>query len=237
MKHAALLLASTLPLFLGAGESTAQPVESRRISVLGRATIEAVPDYAIVTVGVSTRAATPTAALDENSAAIRRTIAFSTRFGVEARDIQTTSVEVRDVTESDLPLRRQPTAAERYQAGNSVTVRIRSVARLGEYLRAVLEAGSNRINGVSFGLSNIEQVTDDARAAAVEDAARKARRLVEAAGVKLGPVQQINHPPRAEYRSSDGQADLPRRRTMVDVPIEVGTLEVDAEVDVTWLVE
>lgn len=237
MKRAALIVPLALLPTLGAHESLAQSFEARRINVLGRATIEAAPDYVTVTVGVSTRAATPIAALDRNSAVARDVIAFSTRFGVEPRDVQTTSVQVRDASESTSSQQRRPADAERFEASNTVSVRIRNLSRFGEYMRAAVEIGSNRIGDVSFGLSNADQVADGARAAAVEDAARKARRLAEAAGVKLGPVQRIDYPPRTSYNQMAAEAGFRQRKSMGDVPIEVGTLEISAEVDVTWSLE
>lgn len=237
MRLAALLLSLALWPSLALSQSASPSMDVRRITVLGRAEVEAVPDYAAVTVGVSTRGRTPVAALDANSAVVRRLLAFSTRFGVEARDVRTTSVQVRDVRQSGVSQERQAPEAERYEASNSVRVAIRNIARLGEYVKDVVETGANRIDSVTFGLSNVEQVTDDARAIAVEDATRKARRIAEAAGVKLGSVQEINHPPTRNV-SMYGQADLPRRRGLtMDVPIEAGTLDISAEVDVTWRLE
>jgi uncharacterized protein YggE len=238
VKRIALLLALAFGPSLSLDQSAAQTSDARRINVLGRATTEAAPDYATVTVGVSTRAASPTAALDRNSAVAREVIAFSTRFGIEPRDIQTTSVQVRDVGEVTSPQQRRPVDAERFEASNTVSVRIRNLSRFGEYMRAAVEAGSNRISNVTFGLSNADQVANDVRAAAVEDAWRKAKRLAEAAGVKLGQVQRIDYPPRASYNGVAGEADLPTRRLSVgNVPTKVGVLEITAEVDVTWSLE
>ena len=45
-------------------------------------------------IGMSNRAPTPTAALDQNSAVARKLIEFARQFGVEARDIQTGAVDL-----------------------------------------------------------------------------------------------------------------------------------------------
>jgi uncharacterized protein len=57
--------------------ASAQGARDGRMRVLGRASIEAVPDTVTVQVGISNRAATPTAALDQNSAVARKIIDFS----------------------------------------------------------------------------------------------------------------------------------------------------------------
>ena len=72
----------------------AQGIREGKMRILGRATVEAVPDYVTVLVGISNRAASPTVALDQNSAVARKIINFSKSFGVGERDIQTQSVNL-----------------------------------------------------------------------------------------------------------------------------------------------
>jgi uncharacterized protein YggE len=70
-----------------AAPASAQGVREGKMRILGRATIEAAPDYVTVQVGISNRASSPTAALDQNSAVARKIIDFSKGFGVAERDI------------------------------------------------------------------------------------------------------------------------------------------------------
>ena len=62
--------------------------------MIGHATIEAVPDHVTVRVGVSSRAPTPTAALDQNSGAARRVIDFAKSFGIDEREVATDAVNL-----------------------------------------------------------------------------------------------------------------------------------------------
>ena len=235
MRTPAVLLACSLAV----APAAAQTVQPERITVLGRATVERAPDYAAVQVGVTNRAATPAAALDENSAIAARIVAFAKQFGVEARDLRTASVNLSPVTK---PV-REPNGGYRqepdgYQASNTVQVRLRDIARLGAFTRDVLNQGANQIAGVSFGLSDPDKAADDALALAVEDATRKAGRLAEAAKVKLGRLQQIVYPPRASSVGRFEAAAAPSARAMrTDVPVEAGALELSAEVEMTWALE
>jgi uncharacterized protein YggE len=210
-----------------------------RLTVLGRGVVERTPDHAVIQVGVSTRAPTPTEALDANSASAARVIAFAKRFGVQATDIRTRSVDItanfRMVSEPGGRSRQEP---DGYSASNRVAIVIRDLARLGLFLRDVLNEGANGISGVVFGLNDPAEAGDAARLAAVEDATRKASLLAGATKTKLGRVLQIDHPPRAEHRPSDGAADLPSRRgRLMAVPIETGVIEVSAEVEISWATE
>ncbi len=231
-----LVLAFVCGLAVG-GPAAAQTIEAGRLKVLGRASVERAPDYAAVQVGVLKKAATPTAALDENSAVAARIIAFAKQFGVEARDLRTASVTLSPVTRTV----REPGGGARqepdgYQADNTVQVKLRDIARLGAFMRDVLNQGANQIAGVRFGLSDPDKALDDALAAAVEDATRKAGRLAEAAKVKLGRLQQMTYPPGGDARPFAAAAPAPHALRQ-EVPIEAGALELSAEVEMTWALE
>jgi uncharacterized protein YggE len=205
-----------------------------KLRVLGRATIEAVPDQVSVRVGISNKAPTPTAALDQNSAIARKIIEFAKRFGIDEKNIQTEAVNLAPAFKSV----RDPNGTTRqetdgYNASNMVQVKLADMSKLGAFMRDVLDQGATNINGVQFGLSQPEKAADEARAKAVEDAVRQARLLADTAKVKLGSIEEIVHPPRTESRPAFA-APMARAAAKTSVPIEVGLLQVPAEVEITW---
>ncbi len=211
-----------------------------RMRIVGHAAVEVVPDHVVVRVGVSNRASTASAALDQNSAVARKLIDFSKTFGVEARDVQTDAIVLSPATKSIRDpggnFRQEP---DGYSASNTVQVKLSDLSRLGMFMRQVVDQGATNINGVQFGLSDPEKATDEARAKAVEDAARQAQRLAEAAKVKLGRILEIVHPLRAEIaRVAPGVADMGFRSVRPRaVPVEAGTLQITAEVEIIWVIE
>jgi uncharacterized protein YggE len=228
----------------GVSGAAAQDVQASagRLRAIGRSSVEVSPDLALVQVGVSTKAATPSDTLDQNSAAARRVVDYARGFGIAANDIRTASVNLGPVTKNVRnpggDVQQQP---DGYRANNSVQVRLRDLAKLGEFTRRVLDHGANQINSVSFGLSDPDKPAEEARQAAVADAVRKARGLADAAGVRLGRIDQISFPPRMEggTHGGDGRADMPMRsmaQSAMSVPVEGGVIEVAAEVDVTWII-
>ena len=137
---------------------------------------------------------------------------------------------------------REPDGAYRqepdgYQANNTVQVRLRDISRLGAFMRDVLNQGANHIAGVHFGLADPDKAVDDALAAAVEDAMRKANRLAEAAKAKLGRLRQVTYPPRTAVRPFEAAAAAGGRALRMDVPIEAGALETSVEVEMIWALE
>jgi uncharacterized protein len=231
-----------LALVLAACFTLAAPAAAQnegRIRIIGRALVEVAPDFVIVRVGVSNRAAAPTAALDQNSAVARRLIDFAKQFGVEARDIQTDAINLqpsfKTVREPNGTTRQEP---DGYSATNTVSVKLGDLPRLGVFMRQVLEQGATNIGGVQFGIANPDKATEEARLKAVEDAVRQANQLAQAAKVKLGRILEIVHPPRGQFQVAGGVADLPARRLRAtSVPIEAGSLQIGAEVEVIWALE
>ena len=210
-----------------------------RIRIIGRAVLEVVPDEVTVRIGVSNKAPTPTAALDQNSGIARKLIDFTKKFGVDARDIQTGRVSLqpnyKNVRDQSGMTRQEP---DGYNASNMVRIKLGDLSRLGAFMRQILDQGATNIAGVHFGVTNLEKLSDAAQTKAVEDAVRQAQGLAQAAKVKLGPIQDIAYPPRNRFSAMDGAADMPlRAAAKIDVPIEVGTIRTSAEVEITWAIE
>jgi uncharacterized protein len=225
------LVVASMPLAAAQGEG--------RIRVIGRAVVEVAPDFVTVRVGVSNRAPSPTAALDQNSAAARKVVDFAKASGIQERDIQTDAVNLsplfKTVRDSSGTTRQEP---DGYTASNIVRVKLSDLSRLGAFMRQALDQGANNIDGVQFGLSNYERAKDDARTRAVEDAMRQGQRLAEAAKVKLGRIQEILSPPRSQVVSDriPGMA-MRAAAPAAPVPVEAGSLQVNAEVEIIWAIE
>jgi uncharacterized protein len=217
--------------------AVAQSADGGKLRVRGRAIVETVPDHVSVRVGITNRAPTPTAALDQNSAIAQKIIAFAEKFGIDEKDIRTDAINLapafKTVRDADGTTRQEP---DGYNASNMVRVRLADLPRLGTFMRDVLDQGATNINGVQFGLSNPEHATDEARVKAVEDAQRQAGLLADAAHVKLGSIEEIVHPPRTEFHPAFA-APMTRAAAKTSVPVEVGVLEITSEVDITWRIE
>ncbi len=91
---------------------------------------------------------------------------------------------------------------------NSLTLRIRDLAKLGEVIDRSVKLGINQGGEINFTNNDPEAAVTEARKAAMQEAMAKAKTLTEAAGVSLGRVIEISEnfcPPHAA-------ADVPRCR-------------------------
>ncbi|KAB1075493.1 SIMPL domain-containing protein [Methylobacterium planeticum] len=224
--------------------STSVPASARGASdglihVVGRARSETPPDFASVEIGVESKGPTPASALDATSEAARRMIALAAEFGVKDTDIGTTAVALQSVTRTV----RQPdgTMTEKpdgYRATNQVRLRLAEMGRLGDLMRRALDAGANRIDGITFGLNDPEAAASAVRVAAMKDASAQAGRLAEAAGVRLGRVVSIQSPPRESPPPvlMAMPAPSPKGRSRAAVPLVAGTIEASAEVAASFTI-
>jgi uncharacterized protein YggE len=232
----ALTAITLLLLALGPAlaQEAARPAPGPRLHLSGKATLESAPDFALISVGVGAKAPTAAAALDQTSAAAGRIVAAARHFGIAPRDIQTSQVSLEPAFK---PVRDPSSGAveqrpDGYQATNSVAVRVRELGQLGEFLRQVVDGGANRIGGIAFELADPGKLEREALAAAVKDALRQAEVIAEAAGVKLGPIQEIRHGGRSDRPAPmRGYARGATAAARAPVPVEAGALEVSAEVD------
>lgn len=201
---------------------------SGTLTVTGSATLNAVPDQAVLSLGVTTSGPTAASAMAANNEAASAVIARLIAAKVADRDMQTTGLSLNP----NWVMNAAGTAQEMsgYLASSTLTVRIAALDTAGAVLDAAIADGANTLNGLTFGLSNPRPIEDDARKAAVADALARAQVLAKAAGETLGPVVSITE-------GGGGQQPMPMLyKAAADraVPLAAGEVGVSAEVTIVW---
>ena len=213
---------------LAALAGPALAADPHTIAMTGHGEVRAAPDMAQVTIGVTASATTAAQAVAANSARMKTVFAALAKLGVPERNIQTANFFVSpQYTNGDNNAPRRLTG---YQVNNDVTVRVEDVGKLGSALDALVAAGANQINGISFSIQNDGPLLEKARAQAVADARARAETYAKAAGVSLGPILSISEgggesPPRPMYRMAAMAAET---------RIAPGEQSVTADVSVVW---
>lgn len=178
-------------LLIGLTASLASAAETmREITVSGQGEVSASPDMATIRIGVTQEAPEARAAMQATSASVAQMLTRLDEFGIAKTDVQTRRLTVNPVW-SNRRDSNGPAKITGFVASNTINVRIRDLDRLGEILDQVMAEGANEFNGLQFSLQDPDPLVTEARKAAVADAMEKAALYAEAAGVTLGPVQQI----------------------------------------------
>ncbi|KUJ85762.1 hypothetical protein AVO45_01905 [Ruegeria marisrubri] len=216
-------------LFVATATGTAH-AQDRHITVNGTGSVEAAPDMATLSLGVTTQADEAAAAMRANSQAVAAVLSQLDQKGIEPRDIQTRNLSVAPIW-SGRPQKEEERRITGFVASNRVFVRVRDLDHLGEILDAVISKGANDLGGLSFALQEPEPLAAEARARAVADASEKARQLAEAAGVTLGRVISIDE--------HGGARPVMRRAEMAmadagNVPVAPGEISVEVSVSMVF---
>ena len=217
---------------------------SRTVYVTGAATINVVPDRALIQLGVQSNGATPTAVQSANSAAIQRVIKALQARGVAAKDIATDLYVIEPVYEDYDSL-----YIKGYRINNVVAVTLRDVKKSGPILVAALEAGANKVVNVEFYTSELRKYRDQARDLAMKAAHEKAQALASAASAQADCALNISENSWSYYNGwwygrnpgnwaqnvvQNAASGSGSSGTAGDEPISLGQISVKAEVSVSF---
>jgi len=169
------------------------PLPPARIIVTGSGSVTAAPDYAEIASGVTNQAKTAKEASDANAKVMAALNAALKSDGVAADDIQTLRFSVSPVYGP--PQQNTPPKLVGFSVSNELAIKVRQIGKVGEILDSLIQAGATDSGSVQFLHSNMSQVLDRARQAALADARRKAELYARAAGLKLGGVAWVTEVP------------------------------------------
>jgi uncharacterized protein len=209
----------------------------RVISISGHGEVRAVPDLAVVTIGVTSQATTAREALDVNTKAMKALLETLKKAGIEDRDLATSNFSVGPrVDYNNSSSNNQPPKVVGYDVNNMVTVTVRKIEDLGELLDVAVSTGSNTINGISFSVSKPDAMLTEARKLAVSDARAKAETYAAAGGFKLGNVLSLSegtsYQPPMPYMAKAARAEAADA-----VPIAQGEQALTIDVSITYEIQ
>ena len=166
-----------------------QPISGTRLDISATGEVNRVPDVAIISTGVVTRAARATAALQQNAARMERVRAALKRAGIADKDIQTSSINLNP--EYRYEQNKAPILTG-YTASNQVSVRFRDIAKTGEILDVLVAEGANQINGPSLTIDKPEEALDEARLKAIANGRARADLYARALGMRVTKLLSVS---------------------------------------------
>lgn len=238
-KSAKLLLAASLLAGLMIQPAfSAEAAKEAVITVSGEAHASLAPDLAIISFAVSKTEKTARAALDANNQAMTAVVKALKESGIAAKDLQTSgfSIAPQFVYPNDNNNNPKPPVLTGYTVTNTLTVRLRDLAKIGSVLDRSVTLGINEGGSINFSNENPEKTIDGVRAAAMKNAAAKAKILAEAAGVKLGRIVEISEASAApEPRALAPMAMA--KEASDQVPVEAGELSYSVTVNASFAID
>lgn len=159
------------------------------VTVVGSGQVNAAPDQALLSLGVSATRPTASAALNTAAAEMTHLTAAMRSQGVADQDMQTSSLSLGQGTTSCCP-----TTVTGYAGSSSLTVTIHHLNNVGSIEVAAVGAVGNdlQLNGVSLTLSDDSSQLRAARIAAMADARSRGAQWATQTGRKLGSILAVS---------------------------------------------
>lgn len=199
----------------------------------GQGEAKVTPDRVSVLVNVQTRASTAAAAAATNAARTKAVLEALGRLGLPKDQLSTEGYSAYPEMAYDRDGGTPRVTG--YVVTNSVRAESKRVEQAGAIIDAALGAGANLINSLSFYASNIDEPRRQAIALAVASARADAEAMAQAAGGRLGTLQELSTqgptvPPRPMF-------DVAARGKMAmaePTPINPGQQTVNVFVTARW---
>lgn len=207
------------------------------IWVNGEGKVTAVPDTAVLTLGIEDQEATVAEARDKAAAAMNNVMDALKAAGIDDEDIQTQYFNIQQVTRWDNDKQEQIVIG--YQVTNTVIVKVRAIDKVSNVIDTVTVAGGDltRINSLAFTIDDPTSYQDQARIKAVENAAAKAKQLADTAGVKLGKpsyITESSYIPGPIYRDVATAQGVPAPTPTT--PVSPGEMDITVNVQIGYAI-
>lgn len=228
---ALLSLALTLPAAAQRSEKPDAPM----LTVNGTGEVRVAPDEATVRFGVTRQASTAQRVQEEVNQAANAILDAVLKLGIAKEQIQSGRITLNPVYSQPKPGSDEPPRIVGYMASNIVNVRLDRLELTGPVIDAGLKAGTNQLEGVSFGLRNDGPARQAALRQAVMEAREKARTLAEALDVRLLNVQDVQEGGVGIVQPVFREAAFARGAAPADsTPVLPGQVTVNASVTVRY---
>jgi len=211
----------------------------RQVTVTGQGKVAYQPDLAIVTLGVQIDKVTkPEDALNQLNTKVKNIIKAIKDTGINENDIQTQNYSLYP----QYDFKDNVSTVSGYNANQQLTVKIvgydQNAEKLSQVIAVASKAGANQVNNLAFDASNLNDLKQQARIKAIEDARAKSGALAQAAGVKLKSVVSWweNFVQPLPYSSYDyGKGGMGAGGAVVEQPqVPSGSREIIVDMGVTF---
>lgn len=204
------------------------------ITVQGKASVYAEPDRATITFGVSAIDKEAAAAQSEVNKVLSEAVAAIKELGIAEKDIATDTVRIDREYDYSGSERKD----RGFSAFTQLTVALDDVSKTGSVLDAALKAGVNDVQGVNFSCSRQSEYYDEALAAAVKNAQRKADVIAQAAGGSvsgIASVEEQSYGGAAYANTVNYSYDMAVAEGEAGTELPAGKIEISASVKAVFL--
>ena len=192
------------------------------IDVMGVGIVKVTPDEVTIKVQVEHKGQNPKELKQKNDFIINDVLAFIKSINIADKQVQTD----------------YQTKTYNFSANQSVSIYLKNLELYESLMNGLMERGINRIDGISFSASTINDLKSQARIKAIENAKMKAEEYTKVLNQSIGKAVSIS-----EFNNTNYPGPVNRKTMMMSSDasgmeqqtISVGEIEVITKVNVSFL--
>ncbi len=230
--HLLIAILFSCNLWLNPAETFAATVQEpfSILTVSGTGSATCAPDQAVISIGVSTHAGDASEAQAQNAARVNSIIEGLQSMGISQADIQTDHYSFHP-TYSRQENRENEISG--YQVDNTLTVTVKDIKLTGNVIDTALSHGANQIHSLNFQVRDQKKLRKGALLAAIHDAREKAEIIAAGLGHRIIGIHHVSENT-GSFRGREFNT-LMLAKSADSTPIEAGTLSLDADVQIEFL--
>jgi uncharacterized protein YggE len=212
--------------------------EPSTLTVGGHGEVSVAPDRAVLRLGAVAQAAKASEAQNQVNQVVQNIIRGIKSLGVADKNIATIDLSIYPVYDNQPPEPQGQTTQpviRGYRASNIIRVEIENLESLGGVIDAGLNAGANRVEGLSFDLKDDRESRAQALHQATEEADAKADAIARAMGVEIVGIKQISEAGINLVRPQMDSGPVFSARAAA-TPVQAGQVRVEASLTVSYYI-
>jgi uncharacterized protein YggE len=214
-----------------------------QVSIAGQGKISYQPDMAKITLGMQVdKVATAEAALDQLNGKMNKILAAVEELGIKKENVKTEAYSLFP----QYDYKNGVSTVAGYSANQKVEIKVLKIQDNPELVSKVIAsagaAGTNQVDSISFTVSDMNSLKQQARILAIKDAKEKSTKLADAAGIKLGEIEgwyeNLIQPIEGQSQGGYGGSDAALSSKASPSPeVPSGLQEVIIEINLTYEVK
>jgi len=224
--------------YLSRADNTPPPL----VTVTGNSEVKVVPDLADLRFNIEIRNNNLKVALAEEAEKMSQLVAALKAAGIGERDLQTSQVTINPVYQQGKGTYAETAKIAFFMVSQTVGCTLRDIQKITAITTRAIDAGANRVSGVTLRTSKLRQYRDQARVMAVKAAKEKALLMAGELGSKVGkplsiteesseiPAIRLGNSLSQNAAAAPGDSDS-------NSDFEPGTISISATVTVAFVLE
>jgi uncharacterized protein YggE len=170
-------------------QASAPAFRESEITTSGRGEVRLAPDYAFVSLGVTTQSQTGSQTASQNAAKMAAILSALKSLGLTDQQVATSGYSLTQNYEYP---KNQPPRLSGFIARNTIRAEVRRLDDLGKVIDAAINAGATDVSSIQYLPTSSEEARRAALASAVQQARADADAMARAAGGTLGRLLAMN---------------------------------------------